>query len=319
MKRLVGLLQRYAFANTSLSFWHTPIDQVRYDYVQLDDYYIDLSAKCSYTGPFDGRGVPLLDYKGSIGTRYNPCAVAQYALGHFQTWQRKASGANAVVFHDMVDWLVDAMVVEDGRGFWTYDFDLDAYGVTAPWKSGLAQAQAISVLARSIRFPASERKRRDHEDALALAYAGLVEPVRTGGLLRTVGTDVWIEEVVADRLVAILDGSLFALFGVLDYADLTGSTSAESLFTQGCETITGNLRRFDLGYWSRADLYQQEPPMPASAFYHNLHIHQLRALHERTGNETFARTADRWDEYQRSWMNRKRALANKVAFKLRYY
>jgi hypothetical protein len=37
--------------------------------------------------------------------------------------------------------------------------------------------------------------------------------------------------------------------------------------------------------------------MVASKFYHRLHIVQLRGMHRLTGEELFARIADRWENY----------------------
>jgi hypothetical protein len=85
------------------------------------------------------------------------------------------------------------------------------------------------------------------------------------------------------------------------------------------QTLLHNLERYDLGFWS---LYEQSGtrlPMVASRFYHQLHIVQLRVMHRLTGEEKFARIADRWEGYTRSRGNRTRALCYKSAFKLCYY
>jgi len=84
-------------------------------------------------------------------------------------------------------------------------------------------------------------------------------------------------------------------------------------------TLLHNLDRYDLGFWS---LYEQSGtrlPMVASPFYHQLHIVQLRIMHRLTGEDKFARVADRWESYGRSRSKRTRALCYKTAFKLCYY
>jgi hypothetical protein len=60
-------------------------------------------------------------------------------------------------------------------------------------------------------------------------------------------------------------------------------------------------------------------PMVASPCYHQLDIVQLRMTHRLTGEDTFARVADRWESYSRSPSKRTRALCYKTAFKLCYY
>ena len=85
------------------------------------------------------------------------------------------------------------------------------------------------------------------------------------------------------------------------------------------QTLLKNLERYDLGFWS---LYEQSGTrlkMVASPFYHQLHIVQLRVMHRLTGENQFARFADRWESYGRSRAKRIRALCYKSAFKLCYY
>ena len=90
-------------------------------------------------------------------------------------------------------------------------------------------------------------------------------------------------------------------------------------YSRSVRTLLHNLERYDLGFWS---LYEQSGtrlPMIASSFYHRLHVVQLRVMPRLTGEEWFARVADRWQDYTRSRLNRARALTYKTAFKLCYY
>jgi hypothetical protein len=59
--------------------------------------------------------------------------------------------------------------------------------------------------------------------------------------------------------------------------------------------------------------------MIASPFYHRLHVTQLRIMHKITGDDVFARYAEKWEKYARSPSKRTRALCYKSAFKLCYY
>ena len=104
-----------------------------------------------------------------------------------------------------------------------------------------------------------------------------------------------------------------------DYFLATESSAARNLFAQATLTLRENLARYDLGFWS---LYEQSGttlPMVASPFYHRLHVIQLRIMHRITGDEVFARYADKWEGYACSRAKRTRALCYKSAFKLAYY
>jgi hypothetical protein len=316
MNRLLMTLVRYLHPRGAVSFWHTVVGPVRYDYATLDDYYIDLRAKTTYSGPYDAAGVPLLDYFGFIGKQYNPCAVAQWGLGAFQRWKRGDAGCEAL-FIRAVEWLVDNLTVdEQGRGFWWYEFDFDAYGLRKPWASALAQAQGISALLRAHR----ETGRKDFLHAARRAFSAMVSPVDAGGLLFREGDNVFLEEVVADRPTAILDGLIFAIFGLRDYCLVHGNdASAQGLLEECLNTIERMLPRYDLGYWSRADLYADDPPMPASRFYHGLHVAQLRVLADITGNHVFEDYSRSWASMSASILNRTRAFFKKLVFKFTRY
>lgn len=308
-------LSRYILPGSSVSFWHTEIAPVFYEYSKLGDYYIDLTAKTRYKGPFDEEGIPLLDYRGHIGRQYNPCAIAQYGLGWFARWKHGDEAAREP-FKKTTWWLFENLEIDSlGRGCWWYHFACDAYGLTLPWKSALAQGQGLSVLLRAYREFEDDRFLK----AAWAAYMAMATPIDNGGLLRRLDKGLILEEVVADRPTAILDGMIFALLGLQDFCFVTKDPQAIKLFDDCLETLERLLPRYDLGYWSRADLYHDAPPMIASTFYHGLHIAQLKVLENLSGNSVWGEYACRWEEQASHPWNRLRAIASKAYFKLRYY
>jgi heparosan-N-sulfate-glucuronate 5-epimerase len=316
MSRFLTTLLRYLHPHSAVAFWHTSIGPVRYDYGTLDDYYIDLRAKPAYEGPYDSAGIPVLNYFGLIGKQYNPCAIAQWGLGAYQLWKR-GDVESERLFLRAADWLVDNLDVdEQDRGFWWYGFDLGAYGLKKPWASALAQAQGISLLLRA--HAATGRK---HYLQIAdRACRAMLSPVEDGGLLLRHDGNTFLEEAVADRPTAILDGLIFAIFGLRDYCLVnSGDVSASSILEECLSTIERLLPRYDLGYWSRADLYADNPPMPASGFYHGLHVAQLRVLADLTGTPAFSNYSQRWADMSTSPLKRTRAFFKKVVFKFTYY
>ena len=77
------------------------------------------------------------------------------------------------------------------------------------------------------------------------------------------------------------------------------------------------LPQFDLGTWSRYDLYPKPPANIASSFYHHLHISQLEALAAVYGDAVFATAAERFASYEQRTTLRIAAFTRKVAFRLR--
>lgn len=314
-KRIFMTLLRYFHPRGAVSFWHTSIKPVFYDYKHLGNYYIDLTAKTKYKGPFDSNGVPVLDYFGYIGRQYNPCAIAQWGIGGFQRFIEGEPEAEAVI-RTATNWLKANLEVDShGRGFWWYRFDFDAYGLKAPWGSALAQAQGISLLLRAHRLWGEDR---DLEVAKQ-ACAAMLAPVSEGGLCLKFDDYTVLEEVVSDRPTVILDGFMFAIFGLFDYCYVVDDANAKNILKNCLSTLEKLLPMFDLKYWSRADLYSLNPPMPSSLFYHRLHVAQLAVLGDLTGNTKFQDFSRMWAVVLDKPINRYRAFFNKTFFKFRYY
>jgi len=141
-----------------------------------------------------------------------------------------------------------------------------------------------------------------------------------GGVIFTDGLgDIWIEEYVVHPPTHILNGFIWASWGIYDYLLATGDEAARRLFEKFVETLAKNIDRYDIGFWS---LYEQSGTrlkMVASPFYHRLHIVQLQIMHQLTGNQVFQRYADRWQAYSESRVKRTAALCYKGVFKLCYY
>jgi len=102
----------------------------------------------------------------------------------------------------------------------------------------------------------------------------------------------------------VLNGHVFALWGVLDWARATGDESAWQLWRQGAATLGRHLPEYDCGYWSLYDLRYREL---ASRYYQdNIHVPQLHAMHRLTDDATFGDYARRWAAYSGSLLCRTR-------------
>ena len=302
-----------------LTFWHeTPTENSNAAPGQLGEYYMLFAEKADYRGAYDRSGIPQLDYHGQIGLQYNPIAIAQFGLGNYNLWRRTADPERRKKFFLIADWLAAHLEPNaHGLAVWNHYFNWEYRDtLKAPWYSALAQGQGISVLVRAHKESGDAR----YLDAARQAFASFQQPIDKGGVAFTDESgDLWFEEYIVDPPTHILNGFIWALWGVYDYFLATRDSSAQELFSRGVRTLLHNLDRYDLGFWS---LYEQSGtrlPMVASRFYHQLHIVQLRVMHRLTGEEAFARVADRWENYARSRTKRTRALCYKSAFKLCYY
>ncbi len=305
--------------DSQLTFWHgAPSMNPEMDPGRLGQYYMPFLKKAAYTAHLDDQGIPLLDYHGKIGLQYNPIAIAQYGLGNFNLYQRTGQDGYRSKFMLSADWLKDNLEEnKQGVPVWMHNFDFEYQEVLrAPWYSGLAQGQGISVLVRAYQITQDE----DYLEAAENAFVSMERSTAEGGVTAQDEKDnLWIEEYIVDPPSHILNGFIWALWGVYDYYLVNSHINAKNLFDQGVKTIRENLHRYDLGYWSLYDLSSNTLKMIASPFYHQLHVVQLEVMYKITGEQIFKKCADRWAFYQERPGNRWRATIQKVIFKVFYY
>ena len=305
---------------SQLTFWHgTPEVNGQAETGSLGQYYMPFTRKADYPGPYDENGIPLLDYRGKIGVQYNPIAIAQYGLGNYNLWKRTGSQGRLQKFLRVADWLVEHMEINPWDvPVWNHHFDWEYRDVLkSPWYSALAQGQGISVLVRAH----AETGQASYMDAAVAAFRSFLLPIDQGGVTYT-DTDghIWLEEYILHPPTHILNGFIWALWGVRDYALTTGDGEAYSLWDSCGDTLVRSLSLFDMRFWSLYDLSRPgHMRMIASPFYHRLHIVQLRVMHTLTNQQPFLDYAERWDNYTRSRWYANRALVHKVLFKLLHY
>jgi len=135
-------------------------------------------------------------------------------------------------------------------------------------------------------------------------------------LIREGADGAWLEEAVVDPPTHILNGFLWATWGVRDYgvAGHAHTRAAWALLDACRRTLARNLPTFDCGFWS---LYEQSGtwlPMLASAFYHGLHVNQLGITARLLEMPELEGWAERWDGYARnSWSRRGRGVGHLAA------
>lgn len=304
---------------SQLTFWHEPPEVNEHaNRCELGQYYMTFHQKAMYAGQYDSSGIPMLDYHGKIGLQYNPIAIAQYGLGNLNLFLKTGQDSCRQKFLNVADWLLENLVPNRfGLSVWNHYFDWDYRDtLKAPWYSALAQGQGLSVLVRAFSETGQER----YLQAAKRAFQVFSVTVDRGGVSYVDSEgNVWFEEYIVSPPTHILNGFIWATWGVYDYHLATHDQLANTLFQRSIQTLAANLKTYDVGYWS---LYEQSGirmKMLASPFYHSLHIIQLRILHALTGMEIFNHYAHTWDGYRQNPTKRLRALAHKSLFKLRYY
>ena len=306
-------------ATSQLTFWHgIPRVNENASTKELGEYYMPFSHKADYQGHFDEHGIPLLDYKGKIGKQYNPIAIAQYGLGNYNQYLRTGTQKRLNIFLNQANWLVENLEKNPkGLWVWNHHFDWEYREILrAPWYSALSQGQGLSVLVRVYK----ETGKDIYMEAARRVFETFKYEIGNGGVRYTDEKGcVWLEEAIVDPPTHILNGFMWALWGVWDYYLLTKDTDALELFNDYVKTLKDNLIKYDIGFWSLYEQSGTKLKMIASYFYHSLHIVQLRVMFKITKNSVFRNYAERWEKYKKNRIFRQRALIQKSVFKLLYY
>jgi heparosan-N-sulfate-glucuronate 5-epimerase len=316
--------QAYLGAGRSqLTFWHeVPEANPRASADHLGEYYMLFREKADYAGHYDVAGIPMLDYRGAIALQYNPIAIAQWGLADYNRFTDTGDEVRRQNTLKAARWLT-ANLEQNAHGLWVWNHHFDwEYRDTlkAPWYSGLAQGQGISLLLRARALARSDDEKQQFQNATEKAFVSLTRPISGGGVLfEDESKNLWIEEYLVHPPTHILNGFIWALWGVFDRWLACGDALAKQIFDRGVETLVGNLANYDTGYWSLYEKSGTRLKMLASPFYHRLHIVQLRVMSMITGDSRFAAVARQWESYSERRSNRTRALIEKSVFKLLHY
>lgn len=316
---LARVARVYTRPNTGpLSFWHEIPEVNDAAFTNSRYYFMRFRQKAGYRGPFDQSGIPLLNYHGHIGVQYNPIAIAQYGLARFNRWCDFGAMDDRAAWLTAANWLARTLRPNThGVLVWMHEFDFPyRQTLRAPWYSGLAQGTGVSLLVRAAR----ETGDPELAEAAKRAFEALTLPVSDGGVsVRDERGHLWIEEYVVTPPSHILNGFMWALWGVYDYARTTSDTRALDIWSECVQTLRQHLGWFDTGWWSLYEAPNTGQPMLASPYYHRLHVVQLHVMHRLTGDEVFLVAAERFTRYSQRRVNRARAIAQKAWFKIRNY
>jgi heparosan-N-sulfate-glucuronate 5-epimerase len=314
------IFSAYLTRNKSqLSFWHgEPSINDNFEPGTIGEYYMPFIAKANYPGYFDKKGIPMLNYHGAVGLQYNPIAIAQYGLGNYNLYCRTGEEGRKSKFLTVADWLVENLEETPyGTRVWYHHFDWEYRDKQkAPWHSALAQGQGLSLLVRAYQETENDR----YLTATKEVFDSFTKDVKVGGVTYTDRKGyLWFEEAIVEPPTHILNGFMWATWGIYDYLLYTEDHEAKRLFNEAVKTLRDNLSEFDAGFWSLYEQSGTSMKMLASPFYHSLHIIQLKVMHKLTKDPIFKGFADRWDTYRQDNVKRAAALIHKAAFKILYY
>lgn len=260
-------------------------------------YYIWDGTTLPYRGPRDRWGVVLTQLGGSDGPIvYNPVAVAEWGIHAYENYLHTNDARERAEFYVQARSLRRSM---DARGRLPYRYVHPTRHIRAPWYSAMAQGLAISVFTRAY-MDSGDRGWLAAADRASWPFG---REIRRGGVVLEGGS--WLEEYPDGHHV--LNGSIFAAWGLYDLMRVTGHTSLNTgpastlpqrVWTRFIRNVAAHLPQYE----SRgAILYELGTAHFSGITYYDLHLRQLRAMAQLTGDARFEECRVRWSSGFRAY------------------
>ncbi|MDP8220165.1 MAG: D-glucuronyl C5-epimerase family protein [Candidatus Stygibacter frigidus] len=293
LKKLINDLktpkERYKIADDVKS------NELGYYYFVFDEKRVSSGKDQKLLNHFDENGIPVnktyIDVEGEEFV-YFPITIGQMGLAIFHTWLKSGKEEDKERFLKYPHWFeTNAEESHQYGARWLTKVSLPQYHNPGSWQSAFSQARAINILLRGYQLTDNE----DWADLARLALTPFTLTVEDGGVTSMIKTAPFYEEYPAEVPTMVLNGMIFALFGIHDYIRVFPEDKiAKELFNSGIQSVQDILPVYDLGYWSRYNLCQAEwyPEIdPATILYQRLHIAQLKVLYKITEIPVFQKYA----------------------------
>lgn len=253
-------------------YWHLSLNPIKSPRLNSEFvYFHNMSAKGDYPGRFQD-GVPIYFLNGVFPVYFH-ITTFNYGLGLLD--KRKNGNDVDSELLQVLLWTVNNQL-DDGS--WRYNFpDSASHALKSNKGSGMTQGLAISFVIRCCRLGLIDRVKCSFIVEKAVKYMLSSEIVAE---IDVNGSKAKIIEEFYSPGHGVLNGFIFAIYGLYDYSVEFGKTDIFDLYIKYLKVV---LPKFKKGLWSYYDLKSSI----SSKFYHRLHIHMMRVLYDLTGELVF--------------------------------
>jgi glycosyltransferase involved in cell wall biosynthesis len=226
-------------------------------------------------------------------TLHDLTSIAQSALADWNSYLTSGDRKHEEAFMTQAYWFLSyvSYFADDTSG-WPIWSTLPGQNEPQLALSALAQGYGLSVLIRAYQLTREDEflqvaRRVVHTLELDILDGGVCAPMGENG--------VFFETVAVYPATHVLSGHILALFGLYDYASITGERHIEVLIQRGLASLHSLITEFDAGFWTYYNLY---PKRLTSRLDHSLHVQLLNTLAEYTNCTDYLTLATRWQHYQ---------------------
>ncbi|TWC18883.1 MULTISPECIES: D-glucuronyl C5-epimerase family protein [unclassified Pseudomonas] len=234
----------------------------------------------------------------NLGDYRNPTFVANFANILYREILNGDSSKRALFFKQ-VNYLLESAVEDKAGYYWAFPFENTYYDAPLGWWSAMTSDRVLGVLARAHKL-SGEKKYLEFANkvldklALSVDKGGMSTHLENGG--------IWLEEVAyhSSPSYKVLNGHIFALAGVYDFAHYTNSGEAKKLLEGGVKAVRDALQDYDAGfisYYSSAN-HNGHRSYAGRGDYNGIHVMQMLWLYEISNDSSFLKEALRFQSYE---------------------
>ena len=233
----------------------------------------------------------LLKSRDRPGTKFNPVSILYYGLVGWNTYHIERSDNLRKELDSIFAFIKSYGEFKDSAWILPYRFDYPRFDISAPWYSGITQGLALSFLLRYkilVKDPMVDALCKDIYNSF-----GIEE--KEGGIASTTPEGMpWIEEYPNSSCRQVLNGFLFSLISMIEYAISYNKESIvekiavyeSSFFTTYIHYLRGSTIK-----------YARNRCVLANVQYQGLHFYQLVHLYKLTGNQRYIELAREWKDH----------------------
>jgi hypothetical protein len=237
----------------------------------------------------DADGIIMFKYDDQM--YYHPIQLIQKTLSFIDSYIQSNNQQYLARAEQFTSKLMELSMDADGATYFYYPFGFRLHGYStdlleAPWHSGMAQGQALSVFVRLYQITGKPEYLTTAEKIFK-TFSQLRDKEKPGTPWVTeIDKDgyLWIEEYPDEISNNELNGFIFAIYGLYDFYLLKKDSQSKKILQASMTTIRHYLPQWrNPGGISNYCLKHKVQ----NAKYHQVHIEQLHMLYKFTGEEYF--------------------------------
>lgn len=278
----------------------------KFDFLEASPEKYNNKNNCGFVRPY------ILDF-GPLVSSYSPASfdmlisknlgnsvttpytlLIQVALGYLDAgFSLINSSSGRYQFDKLVRYIFNAAQTSGESAFFIHQHAKPEYGLNPGWISAMTQGQALSLWVRIMELF------DDFDDIQPIGpmlLNGMLKVVDDGGglYIDPKTQEIWLEEYPSNPPSHVLNGYVFAFFGLLEVnrnSGFIGSERHQAVEAHLQKTLFTNIYKYDQLGWSCYDLAKHNF---APLLYHYIHIYTISYLSTMLKIERYKVIADRW-------------------------